>query len=61
MAKRENNIRFTSLDEVNDFAVKEEKVLVVLSDTVLDVTTFSHYHPGGAGLISNYSGKNIEE
>ncbi len=30
-------------------------------DYVLDVTTFAHHHPGGAGLIINYKSKNIKD
>jgi cytochrome b involved in lipid metabolism len=32
---------------------------VVFDSYVLDATTFSKHHPGGAGLILNYQSKDI--
>jgi cytochrome b involved in lipid metabolism len=44
---------------VKQYAEKQDSVLVVYNDYVLDVTTFAQHHPGGAVLLKNNNGKNI--
>lgn len=47
------NIKFENQQQVSDYAAKNNKVLVVFNDRVLDATSFAQHHPGGAGLIRN--------
>ena len=44
---------------MEDYASKNERLLVVYDTYVLDVTTFVKHHPGGASLITNHSNRNI--
>lgn len=39
-------MKFESIEEVERFAEKNNKVLVLNGDEVLDVTTFAKHHPG---------------
>lgn len=55
----ETNVQFKTNQDIYDYAVKNNKVLVIYNDYVLDVTTFAQHHPGGAGLILNYKNKDI--
>lgn len=41
------------------YAYKNNAVLMVFDGYVLDATSFAKHHPGGAGLILNYSSKDI--
>ena len=55
----EKNLTFKNLSEIEEYAAKSNRVLVVFEDYVLDATTFAQHHPGGAGLILNYRSKDI--
>ena len=55
----EKNLKFKNIKEVEDYAAQSNRVLVLYDDYVLDATTFAQHHPGGAGLILNYSSKDI--
>ena len=55
----EKNLKFKNLTEVEEYAGKNNRVLVVFDNYVLDATSFAKHHPGGAGLILNYSSKDI--
>lgn len=57
----EKDLKFTNLQEIESYAAKTNRVLVVLDDYVLDATTFVNHHPGGSGLILNYRSKDITE
>lgn len=54
-------ISFKNEEEVIDYATEHNKVLVVFDDYILDATTFSKHHPGGAGLILNNKSKDITD
>lgn len=57
----EKNLTFKNFNEIEEYAAKTNRVLVVFDDYVLDATTFAQHHPGGAGLILNYRSKDITE
>lgn len=57
----EKNLTFKNMGEIEEYAAKSNRVLVVFEDYVLDATTFAQHHPGGAGLILNYRSKDISE
>lgn len=57
----EKNLTFKNFSEIEEYAAKTNRVLVVFDDYVLDATTFAQHHPGGAGLILNYRSKDITE
>ncbi len=59
MDKVEKNIQFKNQAEIEEYAKKNQKVLVVFDNYVLDATTFAAHHPGGSGLILNYRSKDI--
>lgn len=44
---------------MEEYADKNNAVLLVFDGYVLDATTFAKHHPGGTGLILNYSSKDI--
>lgn len=44
---------------MEEYAYKNNAVLMIFDGYVLDATSFSKHHPGGAGLILNYSSKDI--
>lgn len=53
--------KFTSMQELRDFAKNSERDLLVLEDRVIDVTTFAPHHPGGAVLLRNFKGEDVSE
>lgn len=57
----EKDIKFKSQKEIEEYAEKNNKVLVVFDSYVLDATSFAKHHPGGSGLILNYRSKDITE
>lgn len=44
---------------MSEYANKNNSVLVVYDDYVLDVTSFANHHPGGSGLILHYKNTDI--
>lgn len=54
------NLKFKSEQEVQEYAAKENRLLLIYDDYVLDATSFAQHHPGGAGLIFNYRSKDIK-
>ena len=57
----QKNIQFKSQAEIEEYAAKQNKILVVHDTYVLDATSFAKHHPGGAGLIMNYKSKDITQ
>lgn len=51
--------KFHSLAEVRDYAEANDRDLLLLDDTVLDVTTFAEHHPGGGVLLRNQREKDV--
>ncbi|KAF4620100.1 hypothetical protein G7Y89_g14722 [Cudoniella acicularis] len=49
--------RVITVEEISKHAIPEDLWLVV-DDTVYDLTGFAPEHPGGAGIIHRYAGKN---
>jgi cytochrome b involved in lipid metabolism len=54
-----SDIKFESLSQVEEYALKNKKILLVYDDYVLDATSFACHHPGGPGLIKNFQTKNV--
>jgi cytochrome b involved in lipid metabolism len=46
---------------MQEYAQKHNALLLVFDGYVLDASTFAKHHPGGIGLILNYSSKDITE
>jgi len=52
---------FTNEAEVLALYEEECLIYVIFEGTVYDVTEYKENHPGGAGPIKEYYGKNIDE
>lgn len=61
MEQQNINNNFKNYDEVETYAAKNEKTLMILDDYVLDVTSFAEHHPGGGVLLRNSNLKTIDE
>lgn len=61
MANKDINLAFESVEQVRSYAEREEKVLLILDDYVLDVTSFNSHHPGGGVLLRNKQLQDIKE
>ena len=61
MAELGPPIKFNSLQEVRDYAKRSDRDLLLLDDTLLDVTTFAPHHPGGSLLLRSRRGQDIAE
>jgi cytochrome b involved in lipid metabolism len=57
----EKDIKFKSEEEMKQYAEKNNALLVVFDGYVLDATSFAKHHPGGMGLILNYSRKDVTD
>lgn len=52
---------FKNSAEVKAYAEEKGKTLLILSDYVLDVSTFQCHHPGGGAFLSRKNLQSIDE
>lgn len=55
----EKDIKFKNVEEMKEYASKNNAILMIFDGYVLDATSFAAHHPGGAGLVLNYQTKDI--
>lgn len=58
--KMENRASCMDAEEIKKAIAKDKKILVVFQNKVLDLTRFIHDHPGGAAVITQFTGKHID-
>lgn len=61
ISKENISIKFENYEQVQLYAEKTSKTLLILDDYILDATTFSSHHPGGAALLKTNNIKCIDE
>lgn len=51
---------FKNEQEVSDYHKESGKAIIIFEGTIYDVTDYMPNHPGGADLVEQYLGKNID-
>lgn len=61
MEKKEQYIKFDSIDDAQKYAERTGNLVMFMENQVIDATTFATHHPGGKARIASAKGKDITE